>query len=98
MLRAAVGAANIGSGVDVDYGTRVAARIDGVVEDVAIEIESRVSKQVRGAVLDLICHRSPNKLLILIPAHMSHPDTTAEQCRNILGRFIDVNNIPRYCS
>src|SRR2546426_7798837 len=33
--------------------------IDGVVaDDIAVEIESRNSKQVRGAVLDLMWHRS----------------------------------------
>ncbi len=65
------------------------ARIDGAVGDIAIEIESRVSKQVRGALMDLICHTNPKKLLILLPVHMSNPEDTALQCRNILGRFLD---------
>jgi len=67
------------------------ARIDGTVGDIAMEIESRVSKQVRGAVLDLVCHPYPKKLLILLPVHMN-PVTTETQCRNILRRFVDPKN------
>ncbi len=89
VLRAAAGGADPEWGVEVDYGSRMPARIDGVVGDVAVEIESRVSKQVRGAVLDLICHRNPKKLLVLLPVHMSNPEDTALQCRNILGRCFD---------
>ncbi len=77
-----------GPAVEVDYGAGQPARIDGAVgEIVAIEVESRVSKQVRGAMLDLISHRFPRKLLVLLPVHMSNPEITAEQCRNIFVRF-----------
>ena len=76
-----------GSAVEVLYGAGQPARIDGCVGGlVAVEVEARVSKQVRGAVLDLICHACPKKLLALIPANMN-PVTTMEQCRNILARF-----------
>jgi hypothetical protein len=79
-----------GPAVEIDYGAGLPARIDGVVDNsVAVEIESRVSKQVRGAVLDLICHRCPNKLLILVPVHMQNPEVTAAQCENVLARFCD---------
>ena len=44
-------------------------------------------KQVRGAVLDLICHPFPKKLLVLLPVHMMNAEVTAEQCRNALARF-----------
>jgi hypothetical protein len=77
-----------GASVEVDYGTPQPARIDATVGDeVAVEVESRTSKQVRGAVLDLICHKYPKKLLLLLPVHMANPDLTAKQCRNILKRF-----------
>ena len=48
-----------------------------------------MSKQVRGAVLDLIFHPYPKKLLVLLPVHMSSPSDCAGQCRFVLARFID---------
>jgi hypothetical protein len=43
------------------------ARIDGEVDgQIAVEIESRASKQVRGALLDLAFHPHKKKLLVLI--------------------------------
>ena len=78
-----------GSGVEIDYGSGHAARIDGTVgTTIAVEIESRVSKQIRGAVLDLICHRHPKKLLVILPVHMSDAEVAAQQCRNIMLRFL----------
>ncbi len=91
MRRAAASAfSDYGSAVQVAYGTtRGGATIDGVVgRSIAIEIESRVSKQIRGAVLDLICHKYPKKLLVLVPVHMSNPTLCSDQCRHILGRFL----------
>jgi len=76
-----------GPSVEIDYGAGPPARVDATVGDIAIEIESRVSKQVRGAVLDLICHPYPKKLLVLLPDHMTNRGIAAEQCRNILERF-----------
>jgi hypothetical protein len=88
VLRAATNrAALYGPTVEINYGAGQPARIDATVGDIAVEIESRVSKQVRGAVLDLICHPHPKKLLVLLPVHMGNPGVTAEQCRNILKRF-----------
>jgi hypothetical protein len=51
------------------YGGK--GRIDGVIEPlkVVIEIESRTNKQIRGAIMDLLCHPYPNKLLMIIPAY-----------------------------
>jgi hypothetical protein len=92
VMREAAGAAfcDWGAAVQVTYGGKGGATIDGVVGDaIAVEIESRVSKQVRGAVLDLICHERPKKLLVLLPVHMRNPTLCAEQCRHILGRFVD---------
>ena len=86
-------AVQYGASVEIDYGAGRPARIDGTVGDlVAVEIESRVSKQVRGAVLDLICHPYSKKLLALLPVHMSNPAVTAAQCRNILERFCPENS------
>jgi hypothetical protein len=78
-----------GADVFVRYGDCGGATVDGVVGgSIAVEIESRVSKQVRGAVLDLICHPFPKKLLVLLPVHMSNPDLCKTQCTDILGRFL----------
>jgi hypothetical protein len=78
-----------GSAVAVDLGGGAAARIDGALPGaVAIEIESRTSKQVRGAILDLMLHDAPKKLLILVPKPMHNPPACREQCSNILNRFI----------
>jgi hypothetical protein len=80
-----------GSSIEVNFGVGMPARIDGTIgTNIAVEVESRTSKQVRGAVLDLLCHRYPKKLLILLPVHMHNPTITAQQCEGILGRFIDV--------
>lgn len=92
LLRAAAGPdyKQYGTSVEVDYGTGSPARIDGAVAGrIAVEIEARPSKQVRGAVLDLLCHRFKKKLLLLLPAaNMPSPQTTATQCRTALGRYI----------
>jgi cupin 2 domain-containing protein len=76
-----------GTPVEINYGAGQPARIDAIVGDIAVEIESRVSKRVRGAVVDLICHPHPKKLLLLLPVHMNNTGVTAEQCRNIMKRF-----------
>jgi len=94
MAVAAVGAfSDWGPSVEIDYQAGRPARIDGTVGNrIAVEIESRVSKQVRGAVLDLICHPYPKKLLVLIPVHMNNADTTASQCSFILSRFLSAED------
>lgn len=77
-----------GHEVTINYGAGRGARIDGVVDNqIAIEIESRVSKQIRGALLDLFLHPLQKKLLIVMPAHVNNPNVCAEQCRNILKRL-----------
>ena len=73
-----------GPRVRVNLGNGSFASIDGVVCDVAIEIDSRVSKQVRGALVDLLLHAAPKKLLVLLPVHMSNPKLCARQCRFVL--------------
>jgi hypothetical protein len=86
-------------GIEVDGPTcnvalgRGSARIDGVLGgQVAIEVESRTSKQVRGAVRDLLVHGAPKKLLILIPKYMSNPESCREDCAAIIGRFVAPQN------
>lgn len=65
------------------------AGIDGTVgKDIAVEIESRTAKQVRGAVVDLIFHPFPKKLLVLLPLYMYNTTTTVAQCEYILGKFL----------
>src|SRR5687767_13129935 len=95
VLRSAAGSAfrDWGAAVSVSYGPKGGATIDGVVgNSIAVEIESRVSKQVRGAVLDLICHAHPKKLLLLLPVHMTNQALCAEQCSAILERFVQSSN------
>jgi hypothetical protein len=82
-----------GDEVTIDYGVGGACRIDAVVGDIAIEVESRTGKQIRGAVLDLICHGRPKKLLILLPEHMHSPAVEATRCENILKKFCPVDDI-----
>lgn len=77
-----------GESVKVNYEGPVTARIDGVIHDCcAIEIESRVAKQVRGSLLDLLEHPLSKKLLILIPAHMNNPENTAKHCEDIFKKY-----------
>jgi hypothetical protein len=76
-----------GPSVEINYGAGAPARIDATVGDIAVDIEAGVSRQVRGAVLDLICHPYPKKLLVLLPDHHISRGVTGEQCRNILKRF-----------
>src|SRR5437899_5490445 len=95
VMRKAAGVAfsTWGEAVEVRYGAKRGATIDGVVGDsTAVEIESRVSKQVRGAILDLICHRYPKKLLVLVPVHMSNVELCLSQCCDILGRFLSIDD------
>ena len=91
LLRAVAGRdyEQYGTSVEVDYGAGLPARVDGAVGGrIAIEIDSRTSKQVRGAVLDLLCHPFGKKLLLLLPVHMQNVQTTATQCRTALDRYI----------
>ncbi len=91
VLRVAAGGAftDRGKDVKVDYGAGRPARIDGTVAgNIAVEIESRTSKQVRGAVLGLIFHPFPKKLLVLIPMYMADCDVCGDQCRVALARFV----------
>jgi hypothetical protein len=96
-MRAAVGAAyhDTGPEVTVRYEAGPSAHLDGWIStlDVAVEIESRVDKQVRGALMDLVCHRAPRKLVVLIQGHMSDVWETAKQCVTILTRFVLPANI-----
>jgi len=82
-----------GPSVQVDFGAGQPGRIDGVLGgEIAIEMESRTSKQIRGAILDLIWHPYPKKLLILLPVHMSNPEVAVKQSENILARFLPRSN------
>jgi hypothetical protein len=62
------------------------ARIDGTIDsEIAVEIESRASKQVRGALLDLAFHPLEKKLLVLINKYGNK--MTSVQARVILDRL-----------
>jgi len=85
---------NIYQKCNTKYGEKGrGSSIDGVIKDrIAIEIESRVSKQIRGAILDLYLHYNPKKLLILIPVHMNNPTITKSQSEYLLERLCKTNN------
>ena len=95
MMRLAVGELFVDSGpsVGIQFGHGAGtARIDGVVADlVAVEIESRVPKQIRGAMLDLVLHACPRKLLVLMPGYIGNPEIIVNQSNTILGRFLEPN-------
>ncbi len=86
----------VGDGCAIDgacitsYGDSC-AHIDGTVgSSIAVEIESRTGKQVRGAILDLILHPYPEKLLILVPMYIGKHQV--RECEFILKRFVDSNH------
>ncbi len=63
----------------------ITARIDGVVQGCcAVEIESRVDKQIRGALMDLVFHPYAKKLLVLVYGSMNNPERTIRHCEGIL--------------
>ena len=67
----------------IDAGT---FKIDGIIgEDIAVEIESLASKQARGAIVDIICHPFPKKLVVLIEKYGNK--YTENQCRVLLDKF-----------
>jgi hypothetical protein len=75
----------------VDYGGQphTGAFIDGTAGAlIAIEVEARVSKQIRGAVLDLLCHRYPKKLLIIQKVWAQNSLLCAAQCESALLRWL----------
>lgn len=79
-----------GEGVRVYFGSGSYARLDGVIKNkIVIEIESRVSKQIRGAILDLIMHPFSKKLMVLLPVHMTNPTMALNQCVHILNKFLE---------
>jgi hypothetical protein len=81
---------NVGPCVITSYG-KSCAHIDGTVgSTIAVEVESRTSKQVRGAVLDLILHTYPKKLMILIPMYIGKHQVA--ECEFILNRFVGEND------
>jgi len=67
------------------------AQIDGVIVfsdcEIAVEIESRTAKQVRGALLDLFFHRARKKLLIIVPEYMYDPQALKKDAEYILSEL-----------
>jgi len=89
VLRKAAGAScrNDSAFLRTSYGNSH-SRIDGAVGDtIAVEIESRTGKQVRGALLDLVLHSYPKKLMILIPMYIGRHQLA--ECEFILKRFLN---------
>lgn len=79
-----------GPSIRVDFKRGGRVRVFGTIGScVAVGVESRGSKQVRGAVVDLICHPYRKKLLILVSRYLRNPTTLARQCESIMTRFLD---------
>lgn len=75
------------------------ATIDGTVAGmVAVEIESRTPKQIRGALLDLLLHPFPKKLLIILPVHCGNERTALNQATSILGRYVEQRDFRVVCA
>jgi hypothetical protein len=78
-----------GASVLVNYGSERSCRIDGTVGGtIAVQVESAYSKPVRGAILDLLYHPYPQKLLILLPNNKYDCAASAYPCEQALGRFL----------
>ena len=94
LSRASNGRAQLeGTSVEIDYGCGGPCRIDGTVAgSIAVEAEARTGKQVRGALLDLISHPFPKKLLLLMPGNMD-VRIEARRCRIILCRYFPDNDV-----
>ncbi len=96
IMRKAAGNAFLDSGASctINFGAGAAgARIDGVVGNrIAVEIESRTPKQIRGAVLDLIFHPYPCKLLLIIAGHQNDARQAANQCKHIMRERVADEN------
>ena len=61
-------------------------KIDGTIGNtIAVEVESRANKQVRGAIIDLLEHNNSKKLLILIPAYNNQ--FIENQCNYLFERY-----------
>ena len=68
----------------------VLSDIDGVLESgIVVEIESRTPKQVRGAMLDLMLHPAPAKLMVLIPEHIGNRENKSRMCQALAARIDD---------
>jgi hypothetical protein len=81
-----------GDQLKIDYSGTF-ARIDGTInQDICVEIESRTDKQIRGALLDLISHCYPKKLLIILPLYMNDPQKTKSSCEFILKKYLSPTN------
>lgn len=77
----------------VDYETGGGGQIDGTIDSlVAVEIESRKITQILGALLKLLLHPYPKKLVVLLPAHIDNPALAKQQCEKILGRFLQADD------
>ncbi len=76
-------------------------RPDGVILDldlravqVAVEIESRQEKQIRGAIVDLLLHPAPKKLLIIVLAHRQTHGTSSGTATYVWGNRVHQGGHP----
>jgi hypothetical protein len=78
-----------GKAREIDYGGKHPAQIDGTLDGiVAVEIEARTAKQVRGAILDLRFHPYPKKLLLLMPSSLNMNEGIKGHSEFILSKLM----------
>lgn len=82
-----------GSETVVHYGEGGAiARLDGVINGqkgrISVELERKSAKDIRGALMDLINHDSPMKLLILDPNGPANVEGARKMSVYILNKFV----------
>jgi hypothetical protein len=89
-----------GPSVSFSFGPGAgSARIGGTGANlVAVEVESRAPKQVRGALVDLVCHPLPKKLLPILPVYAGHATTATKQAEATLGRFSEFGSFRVVCA
>lgn len=81
----------------------VRADLDGIIRsadmgtvECAVEIEARVYKQIRGAILDLAWHPAPRKLLVIIRAQeqLGSEDKVRAHCSYVWKRLAGDDRSP----
>lgn len=91
VLRLAFGSAFSDAAPPLRFPGGGRANIDGVIDNqIAVEVEARNDKQIRGAIMDLICHSLPKKLLVIIPANTTEA-RVVPQAHYLLNRFLEKN-------
>jgi len=74
-----------GATVRIDHGAGDPAVIDATVGNIAVQIEARTPKQVRGAIPDLICRPRPKNCSCFCPSTQPLQKLQLRSVRTSLG-------------